>query len=180
MHVKIVPLHLKDERLLEVVSSGIQEILEVSTELVQAGISLNEGWSSERNQFNSSWILSRLLNELPGSSFKILGITDYDLYMPIMTYVFGEAELGGKAALISVYRFRDELYGLPPNKSHVEMRAIKEAVHELGHTFGLIHCRNQECVMRSSTYVEEIDQKSESFCGDCVRILANNQDSQER
>lgn len=172
MLVKIVPLHLKDDRLLQVLSLGIQKILGISAEIVHIDISLKQGWSPERNQCNSTWILSQLLQELPGDSFKIIGVTDYDLYIPIMSYVFGEAELGGRAAVVSVYRLQNELYGLPASRANLESRAIKEAVHEFGHTFGLVHCRHQECVMRSSTYVEEIDLKTENFCQDCASILA--------
>lgn len=153
------------------VSSGIQRALDVSTDIIQSDISLKQAWNPERNQVNSTWVLSQLLQELPGDSFKILGITDYDLYIPILTYLFGEAELGGRAAVVSIYRFQDELYGLPANRTNLETRAVKESVHELGHTFGLVHCRRQDCVMRSSTYVEEIDLKPEYFCRDCTSIL---------
>jgi archaemetzincin len=162
---------MKDDRLLEVVSSGVREILEISTEIVPVDISLKDGWNTERNQHNSNWILSQLLQKLPTDSDKIIGITDYDLYMPILSYVFGEAELGGRAAIVSTYRLQNELYGLPASQASLESRALKEAVHELGHTFGLVHCRNQKCVMRSSTYVEEIDLKTENFCSDCIRVL---------
>ena len=86
---------------------------------------------------------------------------------PVLTYVFGEAQLGGRAAVVSLHRLDDELYGLPPNPKRLFQRLVKEAVHELGHTFDLVHCHEDGCVMASSTYVEEIDLKSERFCASC-------------
>jgi archaemetzincin len=85
-----------------------------------------------------------------------------------LTYVFGEAQLEGTAAIISTYRLDDTMYGLPPNPALFEQRMIKEAVHEVGHTFGLLHCRQFDCVMHSSAGVEEVDIKSRSFCPDCA------------
>ena len=94
-----------------------------------------------------------------------------DLYVPVLTFVFGEAQVGGKAAVVSSYRLRDELYGLPKNPERLKERLEKEAIHELGHTFDLIHCREPECVMYSYTYAEEIDFKSKNFCSTCSALL---------
>jgi len=99
-----------------------------------------------------------------------------DLYVPVLTYVFGEAQLNGKAAVVSSYRLRDELYGLPKNPQRLKERLEKEAVHELGHTFGLIHCRNPNCVMYATTYAEEIDLKSRNFCRVCSALLAKKKE----
>ena len=94
-----------------------------------------------------------------------------DLYVPVLTFVFGEAQLEGRAAVVSSYRLRDELYGLPKNPERLKERLEKEAIHELAHTFGLIHCREPECVMHSYTYAEEIDFKSKNFCKACSTQL---------
>ena len=98
-------------------------------------------------------------------------MTNLDLFVPVLTYVFGEAQLEGKAAVVSSFRLRDELYGLPKNPDKLKERLEKEAVHELGHTFSLIHCPNPRCVMYTSTYAEEIDFKSKDFCNSCSSIL---------
>jgi len=135
-------------------------------------------FNSSRNQYNSTSILSGLLEKFSerissGDNFesKILGITDGDLFVPVLTYVFGEAQLKGKAAIVSSHRLRDEFYGLQPDENIFKLRLLKESVHELGHTFGLIHCSNYLCVMHSSTGVEEIDMKTEKFCEDCRKNL---------
>lgn len=94
-----------------------------------------------------------------------------DLYVPVLTFVFGEAQVEGKVAIVSNYRLRDELYGLPKNPEQLKERLEKEAIHELGHTFGLVHCREPSCVMYSYTYAEEIDFKSKDPCKTCVSLL---------
>ncbi|MFZ0931639.1 MAG: archaemetzincin family Zn-dependent metalloprotease [Syntrophobacteraceae bacterium] len=120
-----------------------------------------------RNQYSSSAIIERLEQNLPTAVSKVLAVTGLDLYIPILTFVFGEARLNGRCAVVSSYRLDTKFYGLPDNPSLLQERLLKEAIHELGHTYGLYHCHNQECVMRSSTYVEEIDFKSSRFCEKC-------------
>jgi archaemetzincin len=90
-----------------------------------------------------------------------------DMYIPILTYIFGQASLNGKTGVVSLYRLRNEHYGLEPDYELLIERFNKVIIHELGHTFGLIHCSNLVCVMRSSTYVEDLDQKNKSFCSRC-------------
>jgi archaemetzincin len=120
-----------------------------------------------RNQYSSSAIIERLEDNLPTPDSKVLAITRLDLYIPILTFVFGEARFNGSCAVVSSYRLNNKFYGLPDNSKVLKERLLKEAVHELGHTYGLFHCHDQECVMKSSTYVEEIDFKSSRFCDKC-------------
>jgi len=90
----------------------------------------------------------------------------------VLTFVFGEAQLSGNCAVVSLHRLREEFYGLPPNEELVRARLLKEAVHELGHTFGLRHCDNWQCVMTSSHAVERLDVKGTEFCFLCGRVVA--------
>ena len=85
----------------------------------------------------------------------------------MLTYVFGEAQLDGRAAVVSTFRLDNQIYGLPANRNVLFDRLCKEAVHELGHTYNLVHCHRHPCVMMSSTYVDGIDLKSDRFCDDC-------------
>ncbi len=124
-----------------------------------------------RNQYNSSAIIERLERDLPGADSKVLAVTGLDLYIPVLTFVFGEARLNGRCAVVSSYRLDNKFYGLPDNPALLHERLLKEAIHELGHTFGLFHCHDTECVMKSSTYVEEIDFKSSRFCDKCFDKL---------
>jgi archaemetzincin len=105
---------------------------------------------------------------------KILTLTDFDLFVPVLTFVFGEAQLNGKAAIVSAHRLYPEFYGLPPNDEIFISRLIKEINHELGHTYGLRHCLDFECVMHASSNVDEIDIKSENFCPDCHTKIINS------
>jgi archaemetzincin len=130
-----------------------------------------------RNQYNSTAILAGLLEKFDDHNGKILGITDGDLFVPVLTYVFGEAQLDGKVAVISSHRLHEEFYGLQPDDNILKMRLLKEAIHELGHTFGLTHCSNYLCVMHSSTGVDEIDVKTERFCRECRRKIFSSDSS---
>jgi archaemetzincin len=163
----------KENKLLEELSSTLSDIFKLPVSILRKSLPLDQGYDSVRNQFNSTWILSRLLEITPDGDCKVLGVTSVDLYVPVLTLVFGEAQLGGKVAVVSSYRLRDELYGLPKNPERLRERLEKEAIHELGHTFGLIHCREPRCVMYSYTYAEEIDLKFKDFCKTCAFILQN-------
>jgi len=131
-------------------------------------------FDARRQQYNSTEILTHLL-EIPHPPGKIVGVTDMDLFIPILTFVFGEAMLDGDAAVVSYFRLRTQFYGLPPDNGLLQQRLLKEIVHELGHTFGLLHCHRYDCVMHSSTYVEEIDLKPARFCPDCLVKLRRRQ-----
>jgi archaemetzincin len=103
-----------------------------------------------------------------------MGVINLDLFLPIFTFQFGQAQLGGLSAILSTFRLHNKFYGLEEDTALYEERIRKEAVHELGHTFGLVHCYNPVCVMRSSTYVENVDQKSLDFCSTCWSGLIKN------
>lgn len=132
-----------------------------------------------RNQYNSTAVISSVLEQFGGNDQKVLGITGVDLFVPVLMFVFGEAQLDGTAALVSTFRLDETLYGLPANRTLLQERLVKEAIHELGHTFGLIHCHNYDCVMHSSTSVEEIDVKSALLCRSCREILSSSKQKRD-
>jgi archaemetzincin len=123
----------------------------------------------KRNQFHSTAILQALQPLANGS--RILAVTSVDLFVPVLTFVFGEAQLAGNCAVVSLHRLREEVYGLPPNPVLLAERLLKEAVHELGHTFGLRHCDDWRCVMTSSHAVEWLDVKSPALCASCRKTI---------
>jgi archaemetzincin len=139
----------------------------IQTENVDPSFALDVG----RNQYFSTSILQRLagLGTMPGES--IVGITPLDLFVPILTFVFGEAQLEGQAALVSIKRLHQEFYGLPPEDDLLLDRLEKEILHEMGHTLGLHHCQNWECVMASTHSVERLDIRSNRFCSSCEQFL---------
>jgi len=138
---------------------------------IELSINLKLFYSVERNQYHSTLILAQVLKQLPRDGDKIIGVTNVDIYIPILTFLFGEAQLGGKGALVSTYRLNNRFYGLPSDEDLLYQRVLKEILHELGHTLGLIHCQDFECVMNSSTYVENIDLKHARFCTHCEMAL---------
>lgn len=128
-------------------------------------------FDSSRGQYNSRILLAQLLQHHRHDAGRILGVTGVDLFIPVLTYVFGEAQLDGRAAVVSTHRLDNQLYGLAADPELLFERLVKEAVHELGHTYNLVHCQTHPCVMMSSTYVENIDLKSERFCARCHKGL---------
>ena len=118
----------------------------------------------ERGQYASIPVLEMLARIHPGGGGKLMGVTGRDLFIPVLTFVFGHAQLGGSVALVSLARLRQEFYGLERNHEVFLERARKEALHEAGHTFGLVHCAERSCAMSLSTNVQQIDRKRACFC----------------
>jgi archaemetzincin len=152
-------------------AARLERIFDLRVEMHPPAFDPELAFDASRGQYNSSSILSRLLQQAPVTATRILGVIGVDLFVPVLTYVFGEAELGGRAAVVSSFRLDAELYGLPPDQGLLFERLLKESVHELGHTYNLVHCHDGRCVMTSSTYVEGIDLKLEAFCDACLRLL---------
>jgi archaemetzincin len=159
-----VPLALLEE-LGVTLGAMFRVACKLNTRVLDARIARN----GRRNQYLSTSILEALSHLPHDPGTRILGVTALDLYVPILTYVFGEAQLEGDCALVSLHRLHEEFYGLPPDLPLLKLRLLKEAVHELGHTCGLRHCMNWECVMASTHTAERLDVKSARFCSECLR-----------
>ena len=126
-----------------------------------------------RSQYYSTAILQKM-QRLAAGDARLLAVTSLDLYVPVLTFVFGEAQLDGSCALVSLHRLEEPFYGLPANPDLTHDRLVKEAVHELGHTFGLLHCDDWQCVMTSSHSVERVDVKGAEFCRSCQHLVTAN------
>jgi archaemetzincin len=117
-----------------------------------------------RMQYSARAILEELH---PEEAERMLGVVDRDMYVPGLNFVFGLADLLGRRAVIALPRLREGFYGGHDDEELFLARATKEAMHELGHTFGLQHCTNRRCVMAFSNSLEDTDRKEQTFCSVC-------------
>jgi archaemetzincin len=160
-----------DSTLLEKLSTGLEKIFEQQVQVTQNSLDLEFAYNPEREQYYSSAILERLPEIGSQACERILGIVDVDLYVPDLNFVFGEADMVEKTAVLSTKRLRPEYYGLPEDEELLQERTLKESVHELGHTYGLRHCPDKKCVMHFSNSLRDTDIKSSSFCENCKKKL---------
>ena len=124
-----------------------------------------QAYDPERKQYDSSKLLASLGKA--GKGERVVGIVKVDLYVPRLNFVFGEADIVAGTAIVSLFRLRQEYYGLASDDALFLERATKEIVHELGHTFGLGHCHNTKCVMHFSNSLADTDVKEAHFCNMC-------------
>lgn len=172
--IRLVSFGHFDETILEALCIHICQVFSVQCVQTEAHLDLGEFYDPSRRQYDGYRLLKLLDEKYTDTTSKTIGLMNVDLFIPILTFIFGQAYLNGKAAIASTYRLMNERYGLPSDDVLLNERLIKEAVHELGHTFGLKHCSHSDCVMRSSTYVEEIDQKGKHLCLACKSILQSS------
>lgn len=166
--IDIVPIYFTDrEGMLRRLGARLEEDFRAGVRYRNPWFDPETSFDTSRGQYNSTKLLRLLLEDPQEPAERTLGVTGVDLFTPVLTYVFGEAQLAGRAAVVSLHRLRAEVYGLPQNDELAFERLHKEAVHELGHTYGLLHCRNIGCVMGTATYAEEIELKSARFCEHC-------------
>jgi archaemetzincin len=155
--------------LLDALAAALAGVLHVSchvsTEVLDASVALDPG----RRQYHSTAILRAMMPLAADTDVRLLGVAEFDLYVPVLTFVFGEAQIAGTCGVVSLRRLREEFYGLPANPARTAERLLKEALHELGHTFGLRHCANWQCVMASTHAVERLDLKEAGYCAACRR-----------
>ena len=170
--LQLLPVGVVDTRLLEWLCQALRDKFRVPAEILSPGIDPSFALHAERQQYHSSEILASMQRYLNSNTWRLLGVTEFDLYIPILTFVFGEAQLGGSGAVVSYHRLRQEFYGLPTDLDLLANRLLIEAVHELGHTWRLTHCHDYHCAMAPSHAVEWIDIKDSGFCEHCLsRVL---------
>jgi len=169
--IELLPLGDIGRSQIDDLAKSLSRELRCTCEVLAGALDISPSWNASRGQYHSTQILARMGAQTPRSTNRLLGITAVDLYIPILTFVFGEAQLNGRLAVVSTHRLRQEFYGLPADDTLLRDRLLKEAVHELGHTFGLTHCDDTECAMAPSHGVEWIDLKTSRFCLNCASAL---------
>ncbi|MCE1198595.1 MAG: archaemetzincin family Zn-dependent metalloprotease [Marinilabiliales bacterium] len=172
--INLISFGFFEKSLLEKISADVERAFELPIWTREGHLDLSHYYDPNRRQYDGYALLKKVDADFGQAGEKTLGIFNVDLFIPILTFIFGQAYLNGRAGIASIYRLRNEKYGIFKDENILIQRFKKEVIHELGHTFGLIHCIDPECVMRSSTYVEDIDQKSQHLCKKCREKLESD------
>jgi len=167
MRISLKPIGSIDNDILEQLKERLSQTFGCPTEITTRVDGLDQAYDDRRQQYRASTLLAKLEASGVARDEKILGIVDADLYAQELNFIFGQASTTSGLALISLCRLRQEYYGLPPDASLFLDRATKEALHELGHTFGLGHCPDTRCVMHFSNSLADTDWKQATFCSQC-------------
>jgi archaemetzincin len=170
--ISLVPVGEVVRGHLETLAEGMTARLGVACSLHGQALDAASAFNPQRRQYSSTEVLRSLAPYVSTETWRVLGVTELDLFTPVLTFVFGEAQLGGGAAVVSLRRLRQEFYGMPPDPRLLEARLLKESMHELGHTLGLRHCPVFRCAMSPSHAVETIDLKEAEFCPACLPALS--------
>jgi archaemetzincin len=170
-HITLISFGYFEKDLLVKVAEAVSYEFKYAVKIKEGHLDLSEYYDPGRRQYNGNQLLELIDALVLQDAAKTIGLFNVDLFIPILTYIFGQAVLGGNTGIASFYRLNNERYGMPPDKYILLERFKKEVVHEIGHTFGLIHCHTPTCVMRSSTYVEDIDLKEVHMCQECRKAL---------
>jgi len=167
------PLGLVSQDLLFDLKTYLAKVIKVDAYVPSKSIEIpRTAFNPVRGQYNSTYILNHLKVSSSHLQYdKIIGIADIDAYVEGLNFVFGEAELGGRVGVVYLGRLRPEFYGCEEDYELLLTRTLKEVLHELGHTFGLLHCANRRCVMTFSNSILDTDYKEANFCKECSRKL---------
>jgi archaemetzincin len=130
-----------------------------------------ETWDPVRGQYSSIALMRSALAAVPPTAARLLLVTEVDIFVPVLSFVFGHAQLDGPVAIMATARLRQAFYGLPVDGEVELTRARIEALHEIGHTFGLTHCLDRECAMSLATTVEHVDRKRDDYCSGCAGLV---------
>lgn len=171
LKIYLIPVSKVPEADLEKLTTPLQEEFGYPVVIGARIEDIGYAYDKNRSQYHSTPILDEIRKKRPEDAIKVLGIVDEDLFAPSLNFVFGEADLNGPVAIISLARLRQDFYSLKPDESLFYERTVKEAVHELGHCFGLRHCSDPKCVMHFSNSLQDTDIKSVNFCPFCEKKM---------
>jgi archaemetzincin len=170
--IMLVPIGMDEKDFLIVLEGELERVFDFQVRIVNRLEIPANSYNPRRNQYQAALFLTALRRYLnPQINEKVLGITDKDLYVEGLNFVFGQAEFPGSYAVISFARLHQSFYDFPEDRILFFKRVVKEAVHELGHTFGLEHCPNSDCVMFFSNSLHDTDRKNDEFCKPCKTRL---------
>ncbi len=167
MKLILKPIGDVDISLVEELKHKLEQTFGCPVDTAVENFDLEKAYHKRREQYLATSLLSQLKKSGVTKGDKVLGIVDVDLYSLGLNFIFGQADIAAGTSVISLTRLRQEYYGSPSDEALFQDRAVKEAVHELGHTFGLDHCQDARCVMHFSNALSDTDRKQAAFCGRC-------------
>jgi archaemetzincin len=166
--LKILPMGKIPKEILKLIAITLEKTYNLKVE-ISASVNLpKESYNPYRNQYLAEKILEFIKKKF---SDKIIAVVKVDLYAEGLNFIFGQAELGGRVCVVSIYRLNPKFYDLQLNRKLFLERIEKEAIHEVGHMLGLTHCEIEGCVMNFSNSILEVDQKSKSLCEKCKKLI---------
>lgn len=172
--IALFPLGPVAPELLTRVAEALKEAFDKEVDFLRPIDMPEQAFNPTRKQYHSSTIL-RIINRMMGDRYeRVLGVTAVDLFVPQLNYVTGEPDVLNGNAIVSTARLRPEFYGLRPDPELFLSRLLKEAVHEIGHSYNMTHCENADCVMYFSNSIQDTDGKSKNFCKDCKKMLVDH------
>jgi len=166
--IEVVRVGALQPLLLAELVADLHRLLGVPVTVAAGAVELGIAYDPRRRQYLASVLLDSVLSPAPGEGTRRLGITDVDLFLPVFTHLCGYALLGGAGGIISIFRLRPQFGGNPANAAALRSRLLKESLHELGHSLGLVHCPASWCVMHPSRGAEELDLRDAAYCGACA------------
>jgi len=169
MTLKIIPFGDIPKEVLDAIEEEFRYSLKILCDISEPMGMPKEFYNQFRHQFLANRILDFLSERFKG---RVLAITDEDLYSERLSFIFGQAELPGRVAIVSIHRLNPTFYKQPSDKKLLVERTVKETVHEAGHAFfGLTHCKDPRCVMSFSSTIFDVDRKNKSLCEECKMRL---------
>ena len=168
--ILISPIGELDTKLIQEIAGEIKRVFGFSTAIESILQDRSFALDQNRNQYHSTMILKQLAANTPPTAVRLIAIAQVDLFIPILTHVYGEAQLGGTACLVSTYRLNEGRSGMNISPKYID-RIVKEAIHEMGHTFNLRHCPDDICIMHYCRNEQDVDRKSDQLCRYCKIML---------
>ena len=166
----LLPLGAPPEPVVERMGAGLHAAFGVGVTRMPSCPDPPDAFDPARDQWNATAMLRVLLGRCAPDR-RLLGVTERDLFLPVLSFVYGQAQLRGRVAVVSLARLRPEFHGLRPDPQQLARRAVTEAVHEVGHTLGLVHCTDRRCPMALSLGLDDLDLKTATPCATCAALL---------
>lgn len=169
--IALVEMGRIGEAPMRIVAANIQAVIGIPVDILAPMEIPEDAFQPHRRQYDAGLVLKRLTALIPARYLRTVALVTADLCSPILTYVYGEAEVGGRSAVVSAFRLRQNEDGATVSMDQYYERLVKVSLHEAAHTFSLLHCEDPRCLMRLSVKVRHLDEIDISFCRRCEFAL---------